>query len=146
MSTRIRILHIFLFELCALILVTPLASVILHTSMGHMFTLALTVSIIASIWNFAYNYFFDKVEAHFGGHRSKRGPLFRIFHTCLFEAGLIIVTVPLVAYWLSMTLVHAFIVDIGFVMFFLVYAFFFNWGFDYIYYHLIPKYHTKNKT
>lgn len=141
---KIRLLHIFLFELCALIIVTPLAALFLHTNIGHMLVLTLVVSIIASIWNLSYNMLFDIVEAKCGGNRKKRGALFRIFHTSLFEAGLIILTVPIIAYWLNLSLFAAFVVDIVFVVFFLVYAYFFNWIFDYFYFSHAEKMQAEN--
>lgn len=49
--------------------------------------------------------------------RSKRGVIIRVLHAILFEAELLIVIIPLVAYMLDMGLIEAIIVDIGFVIF-----------------------------
>jgi uncharacterized membrane protein len=51
-------------------------------------------------------------------------------HAAGFEGGLIVVLVPLVAWWLHMSLWEAFMLDLGLVAFFLVYGFLFNWAFD----------------
>ena len=96
--------------------------------------MAVVISLMARVWNFIYNYIFDLVESSLDGHRSTRKISMRLLHALLFEVGLLIVTVPLVAYWLEMNLVAALLVDIGFVVFYLVYAFFYNYIFDKIYF------------
>ncbi|AEI35622.1 hypothetical protein F7308_0695 [Francisella salina] len=110
---------------------------VLHKDMFHIAGLAIIVSIIAMLWNLVYNYIFDIVENKTGGCRSKRGVIIRVLHAILFEAGLLIVTIPLVAYMLDMGLIEAVIVDIGFVIFYLVYAFVYNYIFDKIYFGFI---------
>ncbi|MDE4947036.1 LysR family transcriptional regulator, partial [Francisella tularensis subsp. holarctica] len=48
-------------------------------------------------------------------------------------------TSPLVAYILNMRFLSALLVDIGFVIFYLVYAFLYNYIFDRIYFEFIHK-------
>lgn len=48
----------------------------------------------------------------------------------LFEAGLIFVLVPFMAWYLGLGLWQALVMDIGFSLFYLVYAFVFNWSYD----------------
>ncbi len=86
------------------------------------------------LWNLLYNYLFDLVETSYGGHRATRKIFFRVIHAVLFEAGLIFTTIPIVAYWLDMSLLKAFVIDLSFVVFYLVYAFVYNYTFDKIYY------------
>lgn len=57
----------------------------------------------------------------------------RVLHAALFEASLIIFTIPMVAWWLDMTLWAAFLTDLGFTLFFLVYAFVYNWVYDVVF-------------
>ena len=47
-----------------------------------------------------------------------------------FETGLLIMTLPAVAWWMEIGLVEAFWLDAGFMLFFLVYAMVFNSLFD----------------
>ena len=44
--------------------------------------------------------------------------------------GLVITLVPAFAWWLDLTLWEAFVMDIGLIVFFLIYTFVFNWVFD----------------
>ncbi|MNW22254.1 Bacterial Transmembrane Pair family protein [compost metagenome] len=48
----------------------------------------------------------------------------------MFEAGLIVVLVPLAAWWLSIGLLEALLLDIGLILFFLPYTVAFNWSWD----------------
>jgi uncharacterized membrane protein len=131
---RIRILHIILFELIALLIATPIASIVVKHDLTNMFILTVAIATIATLWNLIFNILFDIIEGHFGRDRKKRGPLLRIVHSCLFEAGLLIITLPFIVYWLDMEYIEAIILDIGFIIFYLVYAYFFNWIFDTIYF------------
>ena len=121
------------FEAFAIIIYALVAALILNRSVVEIGVLGLVISTIAMLWNFIYNYLFDQVEFSLKKDRFNRSILTRVTHALLFELGLLIVTLPLIAFWLNMTLWHAFILDIGFVVFFSVYAFVYNWVFDSIY-------------
>lgn len=132
-SFTIRIVHMLSFELFALIIFSPLAAFVLHKGLFEIASFGVVSSVMAMLWNFIYNYVFDNVERKLGKNRFKRSITLRILHALLFELGLLIATLPLVAFWLDMTLWQAFIVDIAFVIFFLLYAFVYNCLFDLVY-------------
>jgi uncharacterized membrane protein len=140
MSFSARIVHTVGFEVFGILIFTPFAMFVLHESVFTIGVLAAVISLIAMVWNFIYNYMFDVVEQKFGGCRSKRKIITRIMHALLFEVGLLGVTIPMVAYWLNMSLLSAFLIDMGFVLFYLVYAFIYNYAFDKIYF----EYYNKN--
>ena len=127
-----------LFELFGILLFAPIAAFVLNENIMSVGILGIVISLIAMFWNFIYNLIFDKVEARLGMDRFARQPMTRVIHALLFEIGLLIPTVPLVAVWLGMSLWQAFLVDISFVVFFLVYAFIYNWVFDLIYLKIYP--------
>ena len=139
MSFKVRVFHAVLFEIFGVVFVTFGVSSILHLQTTRVLSLSIIVSIIAMLWNFIYNIWFDKLEVKLGGSRMTRRPLIRIFHTCVFEGGLIIVTLPLITWWLNMTLVHAFTLDISLVVFFLFYTYLFNWTFDRVYFRIVSR-------
>lgn len=130
-SDRLR--HTLLFELFGLALCTPLASWILDKSLVQIGALSIALSLIAMCVNYNYNLIFDMVLVRMGRPVNKRPVWLRMFHSILFETCLIIISIPLVAWWLDMTLLVAFITDIGFTLFFLIYAFIFNWTYDVVY-------------
>ena len=76
----------------------------------------------------AWNWLFEAWEARqpAGG----RGVLRRVAHAIGFEGGLLVFLVPLMAWSLGIGLVEAFVLDLGFLAFFLVYTFVFNLAFD----------------
>jgi len=139
MSFPARIVHTVGFEFFGIVIFTPFAMFVLHKDMFHIASLAIIVSMLAMLWNLIYNYIFDIVERKMGKYRTQRGFLLRALHAVLFEAGLLTVTIPLVAYMLDMGLIQAFIVDLGFVVFYLIYAFVYNYIFDKIYFGIILK-------
>ena len=128
-----RLRHTLLFELFGLALCTPLASWILDKGLVQIGALSITLSLIAMCVNYNYNLIFDMVLVRIGRPVNKRPVGLRMFHAILFETCLIIISIPLVAWWLDMTLLVAFLTDIGFTLFFLIYAFIFNWTYDVVY-------------
>lgn len=76
-----------------------------------------------------YNLGFDHAMQRFAGRTQKTLAL-RIVHAMLFEAGLVAVLMPLIAWYLNIGLVRAFLMDVSFSIFYLVYAFVFNWIYD----------------
>ncbi len=129
-----RIIHMLGFEVFGIIIFTPFAMLVLNERIFHIGVIAIVISLMAMVWNFIYNYLFDFIESALNVHRSTRKVSIRFLHALLFEGGLLIVTVPLVAYWLEMSLINALLVDIGLVVFYLIYAFFYNYIFDKIYF------------
>ena len=130
-SDRIR--HTILFELIGLALVTPFASWVLDKSLVQVGSLGIALSLTAMCVNYFYNLIFDIALVRMGRPVNMRPPWLRVLHAILFETCLIILTIPMVAWWLDMTFLKAFITDIGFTLFFLVYAFVYNWTYDAIF-------------
>lgn len=138
-SFKVRIIHMLCFEIFGVLIFAPFAAWVLKENILTIGALGIVISLMAMIWNFIYNILFDRVENKLGKDRFKRSPITRIIHAFLFEFGLLIVTLPLVAFWLNMSLWMAFITDMSFVIFYLVYAYIFNWTFDQCYLFLIKK-------
>ncbi|MBY5992382.1 PACE efflux transporter [Ferrimonas balearica] len=129
MSTRERILHSLLFELIALAIVVPASALLTGHGAGAMAMVAVTLSLIAMGWNYLYNLGFDRV---YGANRLSRGWGLRIAHGVGFELGLVAATIPILMWQLKLGFWAALWLDIGFVVFFLVYAIVFNWSYDQI--------------
>ena len=130
------------FEVIGIIIIVPLSSMILHQESVKILGLAIIFTTIAMAWNFIYNYLFDAIEDKLGGLRLERKASTRVLHALGFELFLCIFTLPIIAIALDLTLLEAFIVDIGYVLFYLIYAFIFNWLFDKTYVHY---FYVKNK-
>ena len=126
-SIKERFFHALGFEVLAIALCAPLGTWLLGYSLVHIGLLTLMISLLAMLWNMAFNALFDSAQRRMGFQRSV---LARIIHALLFELGLILAVVPLAAWWLGIGLWEAFVLDIGIVLFFLPYSFAFNWSYD----------------
>jgi uncharacterized membrane protein len=124
-----RIGHALAFEVIALLICAPLFGWLMGTSVAAMGALTLAISLIAMLWNVVYNTLFDRLQRRLG---FKRTFGVRTLHALVFELGLIIVTVPLAAVWLGISLWQAFVLDIGLLMFFLPYTIAFNAAYDWL--------------
>ena len=128
-KTGDRIRHAVSFEAIALLIVIPLGSWVFGLRVGDTGVIAIVGATIATLWNYVYNLLFDHALLRRRGHARKSVPM-RVLHALLFEAGLLLVLLPFIAWYLQMTLKEAFIMDLAFTVFYLVYAFVFNWLYD----------------
>ncbi|MBP6020065.1 MAG: multidrug/biocide efflux PACE transporter [Burkholderiaceae bacterium] len=122
-----RAMHALLFEVLAIGISAPLAAWLTGKSILSMGVLTAVIATMALLWNMLYNWLFDRLQNHYDFNRTL---WVRVLHACGFELGLIVIAVPFVAWWLDSTLWHALVVDIGLVLFYLPYAFFFNLAYD----------------
>ena len=127
MSFKERIFHALLFEVIALILLTLIAVVITDNNVAKMSGLAIALSLIAMLWNFIFNILFDKV---YGEDRNSRKLWLRIQHGFWFELGMLVFSFPVMMWVLQLDFVTVFLLDVGAMVFFLLYAIAFNWIYD----------------
>lgn len=129
-----RVFHALAFEILAIGISAPLAAWITGHGLFDMGVLTAVIATIAVVWNMLYNWLFDRLQARTGFERTYG---VRVAHACGFERGLIVIAIPFVAWWLDISLWHALVLDIGFVLFYLPYGFLFNLGYDKIRQNLI---------
>ncbi|HZH50352.1 MAG TPA: PACE efflux transporter [Microvirga sp.] len=132
-TTRDRIRHAISFEIMGLVLVTPLGAWAFGMPMHDIGVVAFGSATIATLWNYLYNLGFDRIMQRVRGSTKKTGPV-RVLHAVLFEAGLLVALMPLIAWYLGIGLWQAFLMDVSFALFYMGYAFVFNWAYD----HLFP--------
>lgn len=131
-STADRIRHAISFEVIGLLGVTPLGSWAFGMEMHAIGVVALVGATLATLWNYLFNLGFDRAMMRWLGH-SRKWPLLRVVHALLFEAGLLTVLLPFIAWYLQIDLWTALMMDLGFAGFYLVYAFVFNWAYDVVF-------------
>ncbi len=127
MSVKERILHSLLFEAFALCILMGAATLFTAHNPTVVGGVAIALSVLAMMWNYIYNLGFDRV---FGHDRLSRKIGMRIAHGIGFEAGLLLVTIPLLMWVLQMDFWTVLILDLGIVIFFLVYSIIYNWAYD----------------
>lgn len=131
-STADRIRQALSFEIIGLLIVTPLFAWLFDHSMSEMGVLAFLGATAATAWNYVFNLAFDHVLHRWRGTPHKTLSL-RILHAVLFEATLLVILLPIFAWWLNISLLTALAMDMSFAAFYMVYAFVFTWGYDTLY-------------
>lgn len=127
MGTIERICQAVLFEVLAVTLSIIGLVIFTNHDTSSLSETMIVIASIAMLWNYCFNRIFD----HFAtGNKEKRSFLFRLFHVILFEAGLLFITIPVMAYILDVSLWQAFIMDLGVTIFITIYAFMFNLIYD----------------
>lgn len=123
-----RLTYVALFELIAIFFSLLLLSGMSDGNVASSLPVAVTASVVAVVWNYIYNTLFERWERK--NNIQKRTLLIRIVHTTLFEAMFIILIVPFFMWFYNVGIVKAFMMEVGLLTFFFVYAFVFTWLFD----------------
>jgi len=122
-----RIFQAVAFELLAVSICTPLLSWIMDKPMVDMGLVTLAIGLLALGWNVLFNGLFDRLLKRLELEHNART---RVLHALLFEGGLVAFCVPLIAWWLEISLLQALLLDIGVLLFFLPYTYLYHWAYD----------------
>lgn len=128
---RRRLIYVTLYELIAIAAATAGLSVLTGQGAGHSSVVAAAASAIAIVWNILFNWAFERWESRQAVRGRSLGR--RVAHAIGFEGGLVFTLVPLFAWWFGISLWHAFVMDLGLIVFFLCYTFVFSWVFDHLF-------------
>ena len=125
---RRRIVFVTLYELIAIVATSAGLAAFSDSGLQRAGVAAVVSSAVAVVWNVVFNTLFERWEAR----QTVRGRSLarRAAHAIGFEGGLVVTLVPFFGWWLDITLWQAFVLDLGLLLFFLVYTFVFNWVFD----------------
>lgn len=126
-----KLVYVSLYELFAVALTSAGLTLLAGSSPAHAGVAAVASSAIALVWNLVYTHLFEAWEARQATRGRSLGR--RVAHAVGFEGGLIVMLVPLFAWWLDISLWQALLLDFGLIVFFLVYTFVFNLAFDRIF-------------
>ena len=123
-----RVVFVTLYELIAIAVTTVGFMLFTDSGAAHAGVISAASSVLAVVWNVAFNALFERWESR----QSVRGRSLgrRVAHALGFEGGLALMLVPLLAWWFDVGLWQALVMDLGLLLFFLVYTFVFNWAFD----------------
>ncbi|ETX28627.1 PACE efflux transporter [Roseivivax isoporae] len=128
-TTADRIRQAISFEIIGLLIVTPLFAWLFDHGLGETGGVVLIGATAATAWNYLFNLGFDHALQRHRGTAQKTLPL-RVLHAVLFETTLLIMLLPVFAWWLDLSLVEAFLMDLSFAAFYMAYAFVFTWVYD----------------
>ena len=126
-----KVVYVSLYEGIAIVVATlglaGMSGQDVHTAGG----VAVAASVIAILWNLAFNTMFEAWEARQAV--KGRSILRRVVHAIGFEGGLALMLIPLMAWWFGVGLWQATLMEAGLLLFFLVYTYVFNWVFDLVF-------------
>nr|WP_314531815.1 multidrug/biocide efflux PACE transporter [uncultured Pseudomonas sp.] len=124
-----RVFQAIGFESLAILICTPLLAWVMDKPMLDMGVVTVAIAALALAWNVVFNGLFDRLLVRLDVVRTA---WIRVVHALLFEGGLVALGVPLIAWWLDISLWQAFVLDIGVLLFFLPYTYVYHWVYDVI--------------
>jgi uncharacterized membrane protein len=100
-------------------------------SPGQSVILSAITASIAMAWSMGFNASFEAWEARQTTRGRSRAR--RISHALLFEGGLLIIVLPIMAWWLGVSILKALQYEAGLIALFIAYTYVFTWAFDRIF-------------
>lgn len=126
--TRRKIIYAVSFEPLGTLVATLGLMVMSDAKPLQSLTLSVIGATIALCWSYLFNTVFEAWEAR--QPVKGRSALRRAVHALLFEGGLVLISVPIMAWGLGVGLVEAAAYEAGLIVLFIVYTYAFTWGFD----------------
>ena len=126
--THRKILYAICFETLGIAVASLGLLAMSDASATQSLVLSTLTASIALIWSFGYNSLFEAWEAR--QPTKGRSGTRRAAHALLFEGGLVILMVPVMAWWLGVGLVQALAYEAGLIALFIAYTYVFTWAFD----------------
>lgn len=123
-----KVIQAVSYELVALVFITPAMALVFEGGLLLSGALAVALCLVAMAWNMVFNGLFEAWEKR--QHNPRRTVRRRVLHAVTFELGLLVMTVPMLVWALGIGWWQALATDFSLMLFFLLYAFVFQWGFD----------------
>ncbi|MEG1117862.1 MAG: PACE efflux transporter [Janthinobacterium sp.] len=123
-----KIVYVTAFEIIGMAISTAWLTLLSGESPTSTGPLAIMITTIAVIWNLLYNTAFEYWEIR---QVSRTRTVWRrILHAIGFQITLVIYLIPLIAWWLDISLWQAFVLDFALMLIIPCYSFIFNYFFD----------------
>lgn len=128
-TTLDRLRHAILFEIIALLIIAPVGAWVFDLPIHEVGIAGAVSAAIAALWNMVYNHLFDRALLRRTGTTQKSQRMCAL-HAVLFEAGLLLVLIPFIKFYLDVSWLEATAMDVATAGFYVVYAYAFNWTYD----------------
>ncbi len=126
-----RVTYVFFYEVLSLLICAMILAVLSGSTISHTGPLSLLIAVIAVSVNFFYNYAFEWWEKR--QHSKTRTIFRRVVHAIGFQVVLVIILIPLIAWWMQISLVKAFLLDFSLMIIIPCYTFVYNYFFDHLF-------------
>lgn len=129
--TRRKIVYAVSFETLGTLVASVALMLMSQASAGSSLALSVLTATIALFWSYLFNTGFEAWEARqpVKGRSIRR----RTVHALMFEGGLVLICIPVMAWWLQVGYIKALVYEAGLIVLFMVYTYAFTWGFDRIF-------------
>ena len=125
-----RIRYAVSFELVLLMLVAPLGAMAFDLQVVEMGAFSIVASLLAMAISVSYNSLFDKIDARAGRVSSDRGWRSRILHAAGFELIIALAELPLLVFWLGLSIGDAVVADLALAGFVVLFTYVFTLTYD----------------
>jgi uncharacterized membrane protein len=128
---RRKIVYAVSFETLGTLVASVALTLMSDASAGSSLVLSALTATIALCWSFVFNTVFEAWEARqpVKGRSLRR----RTVHALMFEGGLVLICIPVMAWWLQVGYLEALAYEAGLIALFIAYTYAFTWGFDRIF-------------
>lgn len=129
--TRRKIVYAVSFETLGTLVASVALMLMSQASAGSSLALSVLTATIALCWSHLFNTGFEAWEARqpVKGRSIRR----RTVHALMFEGGLVLICIPVMAWWLQVGYIEALVYEAGLIVLFMVYTYAFTWAFDRIF-------------
>lgn len=123
-----RLVYVVLFEVLGILIAATTFSLLSGAGAVKSGLMSVMITTIGMAVNFVYNIGFEAWETR---QRAQARTLARrILHAIGFQVVLVSFLIPLIAWWLDISLIQAFLLDAVLIAFFPVFTFIYSWCFD----------------
>lgn len=123
-----KLVYAITFEAIAILFSAVLLAVLSQSQSHDSLPIAITVSLVALIWNYLFNSIFEFFELKM--KIIQRNIITRLIHAISFELGLFFFTIPLYMWWYDVDFIKAISMEITILIFFFAYTYIFTLIFD----------------
>ncbi|KWK92580.1 hypothetical protein WM22_07545 [Burkholderia ubonensis] len=123
-----RIVYVVLFELLGILIASATLGALSGAGAAKSGMLGVMISTTGVVVNFLYNLAFEAWERRRAATTRSVGR--RVLHAIGFQVALVTFLIPLIAWWLDVSLLQAFLYDAVLIVFFPIFTFVYNWSFD----------------
>ncbi|KVQ74447.1 PACE efflux transporter [Burkholderia multivorans] len=126
-----RVVYVVMFEVLGILIASTVLGALSGASAETSGLLGVMISTTGVTVNFLYNLAFEAWERRRAATTRTIGR--RVAHAIGFQVALVTFLIPLIAWWLGVSLLQAFLFDAVLIVFFPIFTFVYNWSFDYVF-------------
>ena len=125
-----RLRYSLLFELLLITILAPLGAFVFERHVLDVGLLSIVLCLKAMLVNLIYNWLFDMWDVQAGRIPTERSLVGRVAHAVGFESVLVLTSLPIVIWWLGLTILQALIMDFAVTGIVVAYTIVFGWCYD----------------